>query len=278
MEYITLNNGVKMPKLGFGVYQIRDLDECERVVSDAIKVGYRHFDTADRYQNEEAVGRAILNSGISRDEFFITTKVWVTNASFEKCRASVLESLKKLQTNYLDLVLIHQPFGDYYGAYRALEQLYEEGIIRAIGVSNFFPDRLVDLIRFNKVVPQVNQVETHPFFQQKEAHEIMAQYGVIHESWGPFAEGKNGLFENETLKEIGKKHGKSVAQVVLRYLMNQNIVVIPKTIHKERMEENFDIFDFTLSEEEMATIALFDQGSSLFFSYQDPKLLDRFLN
>lgn len=278
MEYVTLANGVKMPKVGFGVYQIRDLDECERVIGDAIEVGYRLFDTAQRYGNEEAVGRAIFNSKIPRSEFFITTKVWITNTGEEKTEKSIYESMKKLKTDYLDLVLIHQPFGDYYGSWRALEKLYNEGVIKAIGVSNFFPDRLVDLIKFNKIIPHVNQIETHPFWQRREDVKYMKEYHVQHESWGPFAGGKNDIFENDVLKKIALKYHKSVAQVILRFLLEQNIVVIPKTIHKERMIENLNVFDFSLDEEDMKQIQALDEESSLFFSHQDPKLLDRFLN
>lgn len=278
MEYVTLQNGVMMPKVGFGVYQIRDLEECERTISDAIQVGYRLFDTAQRYGNEEAVGRAILKSGIPRSEFFITTKVWITNTGEEKTRESLMESMNKLQTDYLDLVLIHQPFGDYYGSWRVLESMYEEGLIRAIGVSNFFPDRLVDLIKFNHIVPHVNQIETHPFWQRREDAKYMKEYSIQHESWGPFAEGKNDIFENAVLQEIANKYKKSVAQVILRFLLEQNIVVIPKTTHKNRMIENIDVFDFSLDVEDMEHIQQLDEGHSLFFSHQDPKLLDRFLN
>ncbi len=278
MEYVTLQNGVMMPKVGFGVYQIRDLEECERTISDAIQVGYRLFDTAQRYGNEEAVGRAILKSGIPRSEFFITTKVWITNTGEEKTRESLMESMNKLQTDYLDLVLIHQPFGDYYGSWRVLESMYEEGLIRAIGVSNFFPDRMVDLIKFNRIVPHVNQIETHPFWQRREDAKYMKEYSIQHESWGPFAEGKNDIFENAVLQEIANKYKKSVAQVILRFLLEQNIVVIPKTTHKNRMIENIDVFDFSLDVEDMEHIQQLDEGHSLFFSHQDPKLLDRFLN
>ncbi len=278
MEYVNLHNGVAMPKLGFGVYQIKDLQECERVVSSAIQVGYRLFDTAQRYHNEEAVGNAIFKSGIPREEFFITTKVWIDASGEDKAYTSVLESMKKLKTDYLDLVLIHQPFGDYYGTYRALEKLYEEGKVRAIGVSNFYPDRLVDLISFHKIVPMVNQMETHPFFQQEELKPYLKKYQIQHESWGPFAEGKNNIFENELLKKIALKYQKSVAQVILRFFLEQNIVVIPKTIHTERMKENFDVFDFSLSKEDMLNIKSLDEKKGLFYSLQDPSLLDRFLN
>ena len=278
MEYVNLHNGVVMPKLGFGVYQIKDLEECERVVFDAIQIGYRLFDTAQRYHNEEAVGNAILKSKIPREEFFITTKVWVDSSGEELAYASVLESMKKLKTDYLDLVLIHQPFGDYYGSYRALEKLYQEGKVKAIGVSNFYPDRLVDLITFHKIIPMVNQVETHPFYQQEELKPYLNQYHIQHESWGPFAEGKNDIFENPLLKHIGEKYQKSVAQVILKFFLQQNIVVIPKTVHLSRMKENFDVFDFSLSEEDMKKIKSMDQKKGLFYSLQDPSLLDRFLN
>lgn len=278
MEYVTLNNGVKMPKIGFGVYQIKDQYECERIICDAIKVGYRLFDTAQRYGNEECLGKAIVKSGIPREEFFLTTKIWITNTSYDKALKSIYESMRKLQTNYLDLVLIHQPFGDYYSAYRALEKLYDEGIVKAIGVSNFFPDRLVDLIKFQKVIPQVNQIETHPFYQQKDALKYMKMYGVQHESWSPFAEGKKDLFSNANLKKIGAKYQKSVAQVVLRYFLQKDIVVIPKSTNKKRMAENLQVFDFQLSEEDMDIIWKMDENKSLFFDHHDPKLLDRFLN
>lgn len=278
METVILSNGVAMPKIGFGVYQIRDLEECERVVLEAIQSGYRLFDTAQRYGNEEAVGRAIKKSGISRDEFFITTKVWITNTGEEKTRQSIYDSMKKLQTDYLDLVLIHQPFGDYYGSWRVLEEMYNKGVIKAIGVSNFFPDRLVDLIKFNKIIPHVNQLETHPFCQREEDNKLLKDYGIQHQSWGPFAEGKNNIFENEILMEIAKKHQKSVAQIILRFLLMRNIVVIPKTVHKERMKENLEVFDFELDSEDMEKIKSLELGTSLFFSHQDPKLLDRFLN
>lgn len=274
MEYVELNNGVKMPILGFGVYQVDDLEECERCVSDAIDVGYRSIDTAQAYGNEEAVGRAIRKSGVPREELFVTTKVWITNAGYANAKKSVDESLEKLQLDYLDLLLIHQPFNDYYGTYRAMEDLYNEGKLRAIGVSNFYPDRLIDLIQFNKVVPAVNQVETHPFNQQKKAQDIMNKHGVQIESWGPFAEGKNGMFTNETLKTIGEKYNKSNAQVALRYLIQKGVVVIPKTVNKDRMEENFDVFDFELTKEDMDAIAALDQGESLFFSHSDPETVE----
>lgn len=274
MEYVTLNNGVKMPILGFGVYQISDQEECERCVLDAISVGYRSIDTAQAYGNEEAVGRAIKKCGIPREELFITTKVWISNAGYEKAKKSIEESLQKLQLDYLDLLLIHQPFNDYYGTYRAMEDLYKEGKIRAIGVSNFYPDRLIDLIKFNEIVPAVNQVETHPFNQQVKAQEIMKKYGVQIESWGPFAEGRNGMFTNETLKTVGEKYNKSNAQVALRYLIQRGVVVIPKSVHKERMIQNFDVFDFELSKADMDMIAKLDKGESAFFSHYDPQTVE----
>lgn len=278
MEFATLNNGVKMPILGFGVYQIHDPEECERCVLDAISVGYRSIDTAQVYQNEEAVGRAIKKSGVPREEFFITTKVWISNAGYDKAKASIQESMDKLQLDYLDLVLIHQPFNDYYGTYRAMEELYKEGKIRAIGLSNFYPDRYVDLVEFSEVVPAVNQVETHVFNQQVKAHEIMKKYNTQIESWGPFAEGKNHLFTNSTLQEIGDKYNKSTAQVALRFLIQTGVVVIPKTVNKNRMEENFNVFDFSLANEEMEKIAALDTGESLFFSHYDPQTVEYIIN
>ncbi|MGE9833157.1 aldo/keto reductase [Streptococcus orisratti] len=271
METVTLSNGVKMPILGFGVFQIPDLGECERVVSEAIEVGYRLIDTAQAYGNEEAVGKAVQKSGLPRKDFFITTKVWISNAGYEKAKASLDESLRKLQMNYIDLVLIHQPFGDYYGTWRALEEYYKAGKIRAIGVSNFYPDRLVDLASFNAILPMVNQVETHVFNQQIEAKKVSDEYGIQLESWGPFAEGKNDFFTNPILTTIGAKYGKSAAQVGLRYLIQRGIVVIPKTVHQERMRQNFDVFDFNLSDEDMAEILTLDQGESLFINHYNPE-------
>lgn len=277
MDYIQLNNGVKMPILGFGVYQITDLEECEKAVSEAIDVGYRLIDTAQAYSNETAVGNAIKKSGIPRKEFFITTKVWISNSGYGNAKKSLDESLENLQTDYIDLVLIHQPFGDYYGTYRALEDYYKEGKIKAIGVSNFYPDRLIDLLSFNEIVPAVNQVETHPFNQQIEAHGIMEKYGVQINSWAPFCEGMDNIFENEVLKEIGEKYDKTVAQVILRWLIQRSVVVIPKSVHKERIEENFDVFDFELSEEDMETIKSLDCGESKFFSHYDPEIVEWFM-
>ena len=244
MKSVTLNNGVKMPILGYGVYQV-DPKECERCVSDALEVGYRLIDTAQAYYNEEGVGAAISNRGIPREELFLTTKVWITNAGYEKAKASIEESLKKLKTDYIDLLLIHQPIGDYYGTYRAMEEAYEQGILKAIGVSNFYPDRFVDISNFVKVQPAVNQIETHPFQQQKLARKYLDKYHTQIESWGPFAEGRKDLFQNPVLQEVGAKYGKTVAQTVLRFLIQSGVVVIPKSTHKERMQENFNVFDFT---------------------------------
>lgn len=275
MQYVTLSNGVKMPQLGYGVYQV-DKEECERCVLDALKVGYRHIDTAQSYFNEEEVGNAIAKSGVPREQIFLTTKVWVEYYGYDETRKSVLESMRKLKTNYIDLVLLHQPFSDYYGAWRALEDLYAEGVIKAIGVSNFYPDRLVDICSFARIKPMVNQVETHPHNQQIEAHEWMKKYGVQHEAWAPFGEGRGGMFEEPLLVEIGKKYGKTAAQVILRWDMQRNVVAIPKSTHIERMEQNFDIFDFELSEEDMAKIATLDKKQSSFFSHYDPKMVEWF--
>jgi len=273
MQKVTLNNGVEMPILGYGVYQI-DPKECERCVIDALSLGYRLIDTAQSYHNEEGVGNAIEKSGIPRSELFITTKIWISNADYEKAKVSIFESLKKLKTDYIDLLLIHQPFNDYYGAYRAMTEAYRAGKVRAIGVSNFYPDRLIDLCHFQEVTPAVNQVETHPFHQQKLAQKIMKKYEVQHESWAPFAEGRKGIFTNPILKSIGEKYGKSIAQVILRFLIQKDVVVIPKTIHKERMIENFNVFDFVLSDEDMNAIIALDEGKSLFFSHYDPQAVE----
>lgn len=273
MEYVSLNNGVKMPKLGYGVYQVSN-EECERCVLDAISVGYRSIDTAQAYGNEEAVGNAIKKCGVPREELFITTKVWISNGGYENALKSLKESLKKLQTKYIDLVLIHQPFNDYYGTYRATEEGYKKGWIRAIGVSNFYPDRLVDFCNFVEVKPAINQVETHVFQQQKTAHEYMVKYGVQHQSWGPFAEGRKDFFTNPVLCEIGKKYGKSSAQVALRFLIQSDVVVIPKSTHKERMIQNIDVFDFTLNDEDMNAIRNLDEETSLFFSHYDPAVVE----
>lgn len=274
MNYVELNNGVKIPILGYGVYQIADQEECERCVLDAIQTGYRLIDTAQAYGNEAAVGKAIQKCGIPREALFITTKVWISNAGYEKAKKSIEESLEKLQLEYLDLVLIHQPFNDYYGTYRAMEDLYKEGKLKAIGVSNFYPDRLIDLIKFNEVVPAVNQVETHVFNQQVKAQEIMKKYGVHVQAWAPFAEGKNNLFSNETLKAVGDKYNKSTAQVALRYLIQREVSVLPKTVNKDRMIQNIDVFDFELSQEDMDLIATLDQAESLFFSHYDPQTVE----
>ncbi len=273
MECVTLNNGVKMPQLGYGVYQVSN-DECERCVLDALSVGYRAIDTAQAYGNEQAVGNAVANCGISRDQIFITTKVWISNAGYEKAKASIDLSLKNLKTDYIDLLLIHQPFGDYYGTYRAMEEAYKAGKLRAIGVSNFYPDRLIDLCQFVDITPAVNQVETHVFQQQKIAHEYMKKYGVQHQSWGPFAEGRKDFFSNPVLTEIGKKYSKSSAQVALCFLIQSDVVVIPKSTHKERMEQNIDVFDFTLDSNDMQAIQALDEGESLFFSHYDPATVE----
>ena len=273
MEFVTLNNGVKMPKLGYGVYQV-DAAETERCVLDAISVGYRSIDTAQAYHNEEGVGEAIIKCGLPRNELFITTKVWISNAGYEKAKASIDESLGKLKTDYIDLLLIHQPFNDYYGTYRAMEEACKAGKVRAIGVSNFYPDRFIDLCKLVEVKPAVNQVETHVFQQQKAAHDIMVKYGTQHESWGPFAEGRKDFFANPVLTEIGSKYGKSSAQVALRFLLQSDVVVIPKSTHKERMVENIDVFDFVLSPEDMDAIRKLDEGESLFFSHYDPDTVE----
>ena len=265
-----MHNGVEMPILGYGVYQVSP-SECERCVSDALSVGYRSIDTAQAYGNEEGVGNAISKCGIARHNLFITTKVWISNAGYEKAKASIDASLKRLQSDYVDLLLIHQPFGDYYGTYRAMEEAYKAGKARAIGVSNFYPDRFVDIAEFSEIPPMVNQVETHVFNQQIEAQRIMKEYGTQIMSWGPFAEGRNNFFTNETLTSIGAQHGKSAAQVALRFLIQRGVVVIPKSVKKERMIENMNIFDFKLTDEEMEAIRKLDQGKSLFFSHYDPE-------
>lgn len=276
MEYVTLNNGVQMPKLGFGVFMIPS-DETEHCVLDAMDIGYRLIDTAQAYGNEEGVGNALVRCGLPRHELFITTKIWISNNGYEKSKASIDESLRRLKTDYIDLMLIHQPFGDYYGTYRAMEEAYQAGKLRAIGVSNFYPDRFIDLTSFVQVKPAVNQIETHVFHQQKTAHEYLVKYGAQHMAWGPFAEGKNNLFTNETLASIGQKHGKSAAQVALRYLVQSDVVVIPKSAHKERMAENFNVFDFVLDDADMAAIAKLDTGNSLFFSHYDPAMVENFV-
>ncbi len=270
---VTLNNGVAMPILGFGVFQVPDPAECERSVRDAIDVGYRLLDTAASYGNEEAVGAAIRSHGIDRSELFVTTKLWVQDASYERAKAAFERSMNKLQLDYLDLYLIHQPYGDVYGAWRAMEELHKAGRIRAIGVSNFYPDRLVDFVLHNEVKPVVNQIEIHPFHQQTDAVRTLAEYGVQPEAWGPFAEGKNGLFTNEVLQTIADKHGKSIAQVVLRWLTDLGIVAIPKSVRKERMAQNFAIFDFDLDADDLEAIAKLDQNASSFFDHRDPAMV-----
>lgn len=275
MEFVTLSNGVRMPQLGYGVYQVTQ-QECEHCVLDALKVGYRSIDTAQSYFNEEQVGSALEKSGVDRMEIFLTTKVWVEHYGYEQARASVLESIRKLKTDYLDLCLLHQPFADYYGAWRALEDLYEEGKIRAIGVSNFYPDRLVDLCAFARIRPMVNQVEVHPLNQQVEAKKWMEKYGVQIEAWAPFGEGRGGLFANPVLAQIGAKYGKSTAQIMLRWHIQRGVVAIPKSTHVERMEENFNVFDFELSAEDMQNIAALDTARSAFFSHQDPAMVEWF--
>ena len=271
---VSLGDGVEMPVLGFGVFQVPP-EQTEQVVTDALATGYRSLDTAAAYRNEEAVGRAIATSGIPRDELFITTKLWIQDAGEENAKQAFELSLQRLGLDYLDLYLIHQPFGDCYGSWRAMQQLRREGLARAIGVSNFYPDRLVDLIDHNEIAPAVNQVECHPFFQRTADQELMRDRGVQIESWGPFAEGRNNLFSDPTLSEIGNAHGKSVAQVVLRWLIRRNVVVIPKSVRPERMRENFDVFDFELTDDEMARITALDTGGSLFFDHRDPAMVSR---
>ncbi len=275
MKYVTLHNGVKMPILGYGVYQISK-DECEKCVSDALNVGYRHIDTAQSYFNEQETGNAIKNSNVPREEIFLTSKVWIEHYGYSECKKSVEESLKKLQTDYIDLMLLHQPFGDIYGAWKALVELYEKGKLRSIGVSNFGPDRLVEFACFNEFKPMVNQIETNPFCQQKEARKWMDKYNVVHESWAPFGEGRNGLFDNVTLKEIGAKHNKTTAQIMLRWNIQREVVVIPKSTHIERMKENFDVFDFELTSEDMQKISDLDNSTSLFFSHYAPETVEWF--
>lgn len=277
MFYKTLNNHVKMPQLGFGVYQT-PVDETKKAVLEAIEVGYRSFDTAQAYGNEAGVGEAIKASGLPREEFFITTKIWISNAGYDKAKASIEQSLKNLQTDYIDLLLIHQPFGDYYGSYRAMEEAYKAGKLRAIGVSNFSPDRFIVLQHFVDIKPTVNQIETHIFQQQKVAKTYLDKYHCQIESWGPFAEGRNDFFNTPVLKEIGAKYGKSVAQVALRFLLQSDVVVIPKSVRKERMQENFNVFDFELSADEMAAIRALDQEKSLFFDHQDPETAERYMS
>lgn len=276
MEYVTLNNGVKMPILGYGVYQVTQ-EECERCVLDALKVGYRSIDTAQSYFNEEQVGNAIQKSGVPREDLFLTTKVWVEHYGYEQAKASVLESMRKLQTDYLDLVLLHQPFSDTYGAWRALEELYDEGKLRAIGVSNFYVDRMVDFASFNRIKPMVNQMETHIFNQQKELKGWADKYGVQLEAWAPFGEGRKGTFDDPVIGEIASKYGKTPAQIMLRWHIQRGVVVIPKSTHIERMQENFAVFDFSLSAEDMKAITELDHKESSFFSHQDPAMVEWFV-
>jgi len=270
---VTLNNGVEMPVLGFGVFQIADMKECERSVADALRVGYRLIDTAASYGNEEAVGNAIKRSGVAREELFITTKLWISDASYDKARGAFDRSMKRLQLETLDLWLIHQPYGDVYGAWRAMEELYREGRIRAIGVSNFQPDRVMDFIMHNEVAPAVDQIETHPFHQQIDTQKFLRENGIQIESWGPFAEGKNDIFRNGLLRSIGETHGKSIAQVIVRWLTQRGVVAIPKSVRAERMAENFNIFDFELTAGEMSSIATLDTATSSFFDHRDPKMV-----
>ena len=276
MKHVTLNNGVKMPQLGYGVYQVEPA-EAERCVSEALKVGYRLIDTAQAYRNEEGVGAAVKNSGIARSEVFLVSKVWISNYGYEHAKASIDESLRQLQTEYIDLMLLHQPFCDYYGAYRALEDAYREGKLRAIGVSNFQPNHFIDLASNVDIVPAVNQVETHVFCQQIKAKEYMDSFGTHIMSWGPLAEGRNGLFTNPVLEAIGKAHGKSVAQVALRYLTQRDVIIIPKSTHRERMEQNFSIYDFELTDTEMEQIKALDLGKSAFFDHNDPVTVKMFM-
>lgn len=273
MQNVKLNNGVEMPILGLGVYQIPEFNECKKTVLEAIEVGYRSIDTAQAYQNEEAVGEAIKESGVKREELFITTKLWLSDSGYEKTKKAFEVSLNKLQLDYLDLYLIHQPFGDVYGSWRAMEELYKEGKIRAIGVSNFYPDRVMDLILNNEIAPAANQIETHPFYQRVDDQQFLAENGVQIESWASFAEGRNYLFTNELLTSIGRKYNKSVAQVVLRWLIQRNVVVIPKSVRKERLIENMNVFDFELSAEDMSAIKTMDTQKSLFFSHRDPEIV-----
>ncbi len=276
MEYVTLSNGVKMPMLGYGVYQVTQ-EECERCVMDALDVGYRSIDTAQAYFNEEQVGSAIQKSGVAREDIFLTSKVWVEHYGYDACRKSVEDSLHKLRTDYIDLMLLHQPFADYYGAYRALEDLYDEGKFRAIGISNFYPDRMVDIASFVRVRPMVNQVETHPLNQQNEARKWMDKYGIQIEAWAPLGEGRDDLFENKTLNAIGQKYSKTAAQVMLRWNIQRGVIVLPKSTHKERMIENFQVFDFALTEEDMMAIAALDTATSVFFSHYDPNMVEWFV-
>lgn len=274
MEFVTLSNGVKMPMLGYGVFQVSN-EETERCVLDAIDVGYRLIDTAQGYGNEEGVGKAIVNCGLPRDDLFITTKVWISRAGYKNAKKSIDDSLVKLKSDYIDLLLIHQPFSDYYGTYSAMEEAYKAGKLRAIGVSNFYPDRYIDLVNFVEIPPHVNQIETHVFNQQKKAHEYLKKYGAVHEAWGPFAEGKNGFFANPVLNDIAAKYSKTAAQVALRFLIQSDVVAIPKSSRKERMAENFNVFDFVLDAVDMEKLNTLDTGESLFFSHYDPVTVER---
>jgi len=271
MEYKILSNGVKMPKVGFGVFQVPDLKQCEQVVSDALEIGYRHIDTAATYLNEEAVGRAIANSGIRREELFIVTKLWVQDHGYDNTKRAFERSLKKLGLDYLDLYLIHKPYGDYYGAWRAMEDLYKEGLIKAIGVTSFPSERLLDLFLHNEIKPMVNQIETNVWYQQKEAAEFLAKEGIAHEAWAPFAEGNNDIFNQPVLKVLAEKYGKSVGQIMLRWLLQRDVIVIPKSVRRERMQQNIDVFDFELSAEDMARISALDTGKS---TIHDPNDLE----
>jgi len=273
MQTVTLNNGVEMPILGYGVFQIADAEECERSVHEAIQTGYRLIDTAASYGNEEAVGRAIQRSGVAREELFITTKLWISDAGYESAKQAFDRSMQRLQLETLDLYLIHQPYGDVHGAYRAMEELYQEGRVRAIGISNFHPDRVMDMIVHHQVVPTVNQIETHPFHQQVETQKFLQENGVQIESWGPFAEGRNTIFQNELLLGLAAKHNKTVAQIILRWLTQRGVVAIPKSVRKERMAENFNIFDFDLAPEDMAAITTLDTKTSSFFDHRDPNMV-----
>jgi len=273
MQSVKLNNGIEMPVLGFGVFQVTDLAECERSVLDAINTGYRLIDTAASYMNEDAVGRAIRRSGVAREDLFITTKLWIQSNGYEGTKIAFEKSLKRLQLDYIDLYLIHQPFGDVYGEWRVMQDLYKQGRVRAIGVSNFQPDRLIDLIIHNEIVPAVNQVETHPFHQQIDTHKFLQENNVQIESWGPFAEGKNNIFNNELLRSIAGKYKKSIAQIILRWLTQRDVVAIPKSVRKERMEENFNIFGFELSGEDMEAIKTLDTNASSFFDHRDPAMV-----
>lgn len=275
METVLLNNGVAMPKIGYGVYQIPPAD-CVRCVKDALGAGYRLIDTAQSYDNEYEVGEAVAQSGIPRQELFLTTKIWIANSGYERAKRSIDDSLRRLRTDYVDLMLIHQPFGDYYGTWRAMEEALRAGKLRAIGVSNFFADRLIDLCHNADIRPAVNEVETHVFHQQKELHRIMERYGIVHEAWAPFAEGRHNLFTNPVLVRIGAAHGKTAAQAALRFLLQSDVVVIPKSVRRSRMEENLDVLDFTLSEEEMDALRALDEKDSLFFSHYDPQMVEWF--